>query len=136
MKFEVVQTVEINTTHVRVLLPLPYDDAFCMAKDFPLRAGNLWRATIDLETGKILEWPIDIAPGFFEVNEKVVDTGSYDLLEIVDGVEKVLASLSDYVPNGVVPGSFGDYVELEIQDGHVTNMPKRLDVSAFFPRPE
>jgi hypothetical protein len=38
-----------------------------------------------------------------------------------------------YVPNDLVPGSYGDYVELSInEEGVITNWPKNPSVDEFF----
>ena len=47
--------------------------------------------------------------------------------------EKVATREDDYVPNAVIPGEWGDYIDLQIAaDGTITNWPKKPDVSAFF----
>lgn len=100
-----------------------------MPTDFPLLndAKTAWTAIVDIDTGQIGSWPIG------EVREmyvKVCDAGIYSLIE-TDGT--TIATISGYVPNGVVPGEYGDYVDLKIDaNGFITNWPKRPDISAFF----
>lgn len=91
--------------------------------------GDMWRIKVDVDTGKVIGWP-DGAPAF-ELYAKPSDSGVYRLL---GADEKVIASIEhDYVPNRLIPGSYGDYVELNFSgDGTITNWPKRLDVSEFF----
>jgi hypothetical protein len=100
-----------------------------MPTDFPLlnEAKTEWSAMVNIDTGQIGGWPIG------EVREmyvKVCDTGTYSLME-ADG--STIAKIDGYVPNGVVPGECGDYVDLKIDaNGFITNWPKHPDISAFF----
>ena len=97
--------------------------------DFPLlnENKNAWIARVDIDTGVIENWPQGDAR---EMHVKVCDAGVYTLLD--DTGEKV-KKLSGYVPHGVVPGSYGDYVELKIDEsGKVINWPKNIDFSDFF----
>lgn len=128
MKATITRQVEQNITHVRVALAVRYGEED-MPNNFPVRTGGLWRAEINIDTGKIENWPADF--GAFELYMKVCDSGSYYLL---DGNTQIAAIEGDYVPNGVVPGEYGDYVDLKIAaDGTITNWPKKPDVSSFFP---
>lgn len=129
MKIEVLKKLEVEAKYVVICIPLRYDDDGGMEKDFPLRNGGKWEASINLNTGKILDWPAD-KMGKFEVYEKVCDEGIYKLID-PEGIE--LAQLKhEYVPHGIVPGEYGDYVVLEIEDGRVTNLPAKLDAEEFF----
>lgn len=97
--------------------------------DFPLlnEAKTQWRAKVDIDSGQIEGWPKGDAR---EMHVKVCDAGLYSLL---DAEGKELARLDGYVPHGVVPGSYGDYVILSIDEsGRITNWPKSPDVSEFF----
>ncbi len=128
MKIKVTRPVEIDVKYVRIVAAVRYDEED-IPNDFPGRRGDVWEVTVDIETGKILDWP---GPAF-DVHMKVCDQGSYYLL---DAEQKVLAAIEDnYVPNDLVPGSYGDYIEMNIaEDGTVTNWPKLPDVDEFFPR--
>jgi hypothetical protein len=95
--------------------------------DFPLRQGDMWDATVDIDTGKIQNWPQGKTG---DMHMKVCDGGTYTLLD-KDG--KSLAEIADYIPNSVVPGEYGDYIELKIDaTGTITNWPKDPDVGKFF----
>lgn len=100
-----------------------------MPTDFPLLSASktAWQAVVNIDTGQIAGWPIG------EVREmyvKVCDAGTYSLIE-ADG--STVATINGYVPNGVVPGEYGDYVDLKIDaNGFITNWPKRPNISAFF----
>jgi oxalate decarboxylase/phosphoglucose isomerase-like protein (cupin superfamily) len=128
MKFTVTKPVEIDITHVLIVAPINYEEEE-MPNDFPLRENNFWRALVEIETGRILHWPATGAG--HEVYLTVKDTGTYTLLG-PDGKE-VAKIEQDYVPHGVVPGKYGDVINLTINtEGVITNWPKRPKVSAFF----
>lgn len=126
MKFTVTMPVEIEIEYIRLDLPVRYGTDNIPA-DFPLRNGGIWTATVHLATGQILGWP----GGAGSVEMKVCDEGNYYLL---DGDKEEVAKIEqNYVPHGVVPGEYGDYVGLQINaQGVITNWPKRPSVSAFF----
>jgi hypothetical protein len=130
MKITVKRPVEIEVSHVRISVPLHDDTTQEMGESFPLLNGDTWSGTVEIETGKIVEWPEGLA-GHFVVGDKVRDGGTYTLLA-PDGSE-VSSIRENYVPNGVVPGEYGDYIDLDIKDGVVDNWPKRPDLSDFFP---
>ena len=60
MKFTLQTPVDYEVTHVRVVLPVRYEEED-IPNDFPLREGDVWTATIELSTGKISEWPQGVA---------------------------------------------------------------------------
>ena len=128
MKLE--QEVEIVT--VVIAISPRYvgdDDDDDMPTDFPLlNDSKMWTAHVDIDTGIIKGWPEgDVR----EMHVKVCDAGTYRLLD-ASGKE-IAAIVNDYVPHGVVPGSWGDYVELSIDGtGRIINWPKSPDVSQFF----
>lgn len=100
-----------------------------MPSNFPLlnEAKTQWRAKVDIDTGIIQEWPQGDAREMFV---KVCDAGIYSL---IDAQDNEVAKLDGYVPHGVVPGEYGDYVSLVIdENGRITNWPKSPDVSEFF----
>lgn len=101
-----------------------------MPSDFPLlnATKDSWVAYVDVDTGKIKDWPQGDAR---EMHVKVCDAGTYRLFD--DEGVAVAAIINNYVPNGIVPGSYGDYVELKIDEtGTITNWPKSPDISKFF----
>lgn len=84
---------------------------------------------IEVDTGKVVSWqgsePVNI-------HDKVRDNGVYTLFGS-DGLEVVKID-NYYVPNNLIPGDYGDYINLEINsDGFVTNWPKYPSVLEFFP---
>lgn len=123
---------EIAITHIKLTLPILYGEED-VPNDFPLRNLNVWSAFINIDTGQIVDWPIN--PRFQQcvLRMKVRDSGIYTLYRFYnDYLEKISEIYEDYVPHGVVPGEYGDYVELIIDNGIITNWPKNPDVSAFF----
>lgn len=128
MKFKIWKQVEIEVVFVEVHLPVRYGEED-IPNDFPLRTGDMWNAVIEMSTGKILDWPIGQEGS---LSLKVCDEGVYVLF---DAEQQELARKQDYVPS-CVPGRYGDYVELEINEhGYVTNWPKSPDIDEFFPGP-
>ena len=96
---------------------------------FPLLndAKTQWKAQVDIDTGIISGWPKGEARS---MHVKVCDAGIYSLL---DCDLNEVAKFSGYVPHGVVPGSYGDYIQLTIdEDGRITNWPESPDASEFF----
>jgi len=123
--------VDIRTVLIDIAPRYIGDGDDCdMPTDFPLLNAQktAWIAFVDIDTGAIAGWPKGEKRKMFV---KVCDAGTYKLL---DGEGNVIAErINSYVPNGVVPGSYGDYVELDIdENGVITNWPKRPDISAFF----
>lgn len=119
---------EIDVDAVRIVLPIRYGDED-ISYNFPLRDGDTWTATISVDSGSIDGWPLGYEA---VVSMKVCDSGSYFLL---DNVGEIVGSIEqDYVPNHLVPGEYGDYVNLDIgKDGFVKNWPKRPSLEDFFP---
>lgn len=128
MKFKVKMPVEIEIAYVRISVPVRYEEED-IPNDFPLRVGDTWSASVDMDTGKIHGWPIGKA-GSLEM--KVCDEGTYTLYG-KDG-NLMATREQDYVPHGVVPGEYGDYIKLEINaDGIITNWRKAPNIEQFFP---
>ena len=126
MKFTIQHPTEIDVATIELILPIRFGDED-MSYNFPLRQGDVWRATVDIDTGKIHDWPVGRSGKLYE---KVVDGGTYALFN-ADGI--LVAQISDYVPHGVVPGDWGDYVDLKINEqGVITNWPTDPDVAEFF----
>jgi hypothetical protein len=124
-KVKVEQTIQID--YIRIEVPVRYDDED-IPYDFPLRENDTWHALINIDTGEVIGWPKGKSG---DLHMKVCDEGTYTLTDAVGGI--IAAIEQNYVPNGVVPGSYGDYIELHINaDGIITNWPKHPDVSEFF----
>ena len=126
MKFTRMQKVETDVTHLLAEMGVRYwedgtvngeedDDA---SPNMPFAENGIWRITIDLGTGTILNWPQGTTA---ETHYKVCDDGVYSLLS---GGE-VVANKDGYVPE-MLGG--GDYVVLHIgPDGVIANWKADLD---------
>lgn len=89
----------------------------------PCREGNLWCPEIDIDTGVILNWPKDTTA---DIHFKVCDAGSYYLKDGYGNI--VLQRENDYVPNDLIPGGYGDYIEMHIDgDGKIANWNPSFD---------
>lgn len=90
----------------------------------PLKDGDLWRITVDLETGVILDWPEGVKA---ETHYKVADAGEYLLL---DENKELVISKYNYVPSMLCPleNGYGDYVILSIDEtGKIAGWKPKLD---------
>ena len=129
MKVTVPTNKEIEIKHIYIEVPVRYEDED-IPYDFPLRVGDMWRAKVEIDTGRIIDWPTNDTGEMHEMHMKVCDEGSYTLLD--DCGADVAKISRDYVPN-IVPGDSGDYIVLVISSqGIITNWPKKPDVSDFF----
>lgn len=128
MEFEVTRLVteKMNIVKVQMDLAVRYDDED-VPFDFPLRKGDTLSLWVDMATGEIADWPKDQD---MDLCMKVCDEGSYRLID-EKGIPIAIIE-SNYVPHGVVPGKYGDYVDFKIKGGIITNWPKNPDVSEFF----
>ena len=131
MKVKVKVEKEIEVTHIRITLPVRYGTEDIL-NDFPLRNGEVWQAMVEMDTGRILDWPDDPRFQQCHLEMKVVDEGTYILYDYSSDDFEEVAKLQDYVPHGVVPGEWSDYVYLDIDKGVITNWPKKPDLDAFF----
>ena len=132
MKAIVKRPQEITITHIKIRLPVNYGEED-IPNDFPLRSGDVWEARVNIDTGKIENWPDD--PRFREcsLDMKVCDGGTYVLYSYFgDYWDEIAKQEQEYVPHGVIPGEYGDYVELHIKNGVITNWPEKPDVRVFF----
>jgi len=95
---------------------------------FPLLdKDGVIKMDIHIDSGRILNWPKGKS---FNIYCKVCDRGTYHLVS--EG--RIVASIEDdYVPNGIIPGDYSDYIKMEIDEsGKVLNWPKNPCVSEFF----
>ena len=118
---------EVDITHVEVTIPIIYGEED-IPNDFPSRNSDIWNVTINIDNGRILNWDGTTKLKF---EMKVCDIGTYVLVD-TDG--KTVASIyNDYVPNNLIPGEYGDYIDLEIDEkGYITNWPKEPNFCDFF----
>lgn len=105
MKITVLEPVEVDVDAIRCVLPCRYEDED-IPYDFPFRKKDVWEVVLDVNTGKIRDWPGPEA----RVSMKVFDCGCYYLLS---GDKVVGGSESDYVPD-CIPQRYGDYIDFDI----------------------
>ena len=118
-----IATIEINISP-RYIGDSEDDD---VPSDMPLLSCQQWIAVVDIDTGKIDGWPEGEVRNLWA---KVCDAGTYTLTTPA-GFN--IAQINGYVPHGVVPGEYGDYIDLKINgDGFITNWPKNPCVEEFF----
>lgn len=128
MKVTVYKPVELEIHTVKIEVELHDDVSESLPKHLFNDDGEL-DLLIEVDTGKVVSWqgsePVNI-------HDKVRDNGVYTLFGS-DGLEVV--KIDNYsVPNNLIPGDYGDYINLEINsDGFVTNWPKYPSVLEFFP---
>jgi len=131
MKYTISKPAVVEITTIRIDLPICYGDED-IPYDAPLRGGDIWSAFIDIDTGNIKYWPLGKE---LDIYMKVNDSGVYVLY--TDDGEEIARLEGEYVPHGIVPGDYGDYVDLKIgADGVIKNWPKNPDLSEFFEKEE
>ena len=119
--------VEIEVDRVTLFLPDRHNE---LAEDTPQLISGALRLHVVIDTGEIIGWPKG-KDWSLDVFLKVTDTGIYTLLDPFG--EQVGEINQNYVPHGLIPGEYGDYVNLKIDDqGFITNWPKEPNVSEFF----
>lgn len=124
MQIKVKRECYVNVRFIAIDVPVDDDDE--LPEDLPFRSGDRWYPVIDVDAGRITAWT-GLA---ISVNLKPRDSGTYRLID--DHGETIATIDEDYVPNAAIPGSYGDYIELEIEaDGKITNW-KRPSFKEFF----
>lgn len=116
MKLFVTIPKEVEAKYLKMDVAVRYgeDD---MSNDAALREGDSWRALINLEEGRVEDWPKGKTLSFKDM--KICDEGIYILL---DADRKEITRIEGYVPNELLPGDYGDYLSLDIaEDGKITN---------------
>ena len=122
---EVTVKTKVKAAAIKVELPVRYGDED-VPFDFPLRKGDVWSAIIDIKTGIVHNWPKDQSADLYM---KVCDEGSYHLLD--EEYNTIKSIVNDYVPHGIIPGEYGDYVDLKIVEGVITNWKKNPNAKDF-----
>ena len=126
MKIKIPTIIEEDVATIRIIAAVNYGEEE-IPNDFPGRKGDLWMAKIEIATGRLIDWPVGRAA---DMHLTVKDGGNYALVT-VDGRE-VAKREDNYVPHGIIPGNYGDTIELLIgADGVITNWPKHPDASDF-----
>ena len=79
----------------------------------PLRNGGTWDIMIDIEQGRIMNWPVGVTAS---THYKVCDEGTYTLTSY--DMEGVVIRKEGYVPSMLCPkeNGYGDYVIMDIDE--------------------
>jgi hypothetical protein len=126
MKATIKVEKEVEIKYVKVQVAVRYEEED-IANDFPLRSGDMWNAIIDIDNGIVMDWPKG-EKGNLEM--KICDEGSYYLLD--ENYETILSIEQDYVPNKLLPGSYGDYLKLHIgENGVISNWYSKPSIEDF-----
>ena len=127
MKATVNMPTEIEVSELEIQLAVRYDEED-IPNDFPGRKGDMLTLSVEIDTGKLPpQFPQDLTA---RVRMKVCDQGTYTLYSSDGTLIKRLEN--EYVPHGMVPGEYGDYVDLKIAGGKITNWPKNPSLTDFF----
>ena len=131
MKVEAQITHEFDVAAIKVSAQVRYwedgkvnDSADEDGLQIPLRNGDCWEPIIDLDTGRIRNWPDGVEA---DVHYKVCDAGVYSLID-EDG--RVLATRDGYVPDilSTAGSGYGDYIIMEIGgDGVIADWRPDID---------
>lgn len=82
----------------------------------PFRVGDRWRPVIELESGRVVDWPAGVTA---DIHYKVCDDGHYWLLD--DARRQVGKWWGHYVPDAFLchgDRGYGDYIILTVgEDG-------------------
>ena len=128
MKVEVYKLTELEIYSVRIEVEL-HDDVSENLPNHLFNDDGELDLLIEVDTGKVISWQGDEPVSIFD---KVRDAGVYTLFD--SNGNEVQKIDNDYVPNDLIPGDYGDYINIEINaDGFVTNWPKHPSVLEFFP---
>lgn len=126
MKLTIIDRREVNVKYLMLSVAVRFDDED-MPYDAPLRDGDTWDAVIDLDTHTIEDWPQGQTLGF---HMKVCDQGFYTLLDA--SMNEVTSLENAYVPSRLLPGAFGDYLELYIDEaGKIVNWLENASLKNF-----
>lgn len=133
MKVELMIKTSLEVAYIAVDAEVRYwDDATVNGvedKDgtlIPMRVGEYWKPLIELETGRVIDWPEGITA---DIHYKVCDQGIYTLL---DPCRRPVARYkSDYVPSEVLcfgkTGQSGNYIIMKIDaTGHVVGWSPKI----------
>lgn len=135
--------VELDIRYVEINIPLICldDEEKEGFKFFPFLNDERLKFTVEISTGQIQNWDEFNTSGCWfggEMFIKVVDTGSYYLLDrfkvpVTFDTNGEFGSIEEYyVPNRLIPGEYGDYIDLKIDEkGMITNWYKNPSLSDF-----
>ena len=126
MKVTVIEKSQVEIKSVLIdINPRHLDEE---EKPVPMLIGDNWEVIVDLESGKIRDWPQGEEREYYW---KICDAGSYHLLDESD--KATLSINNNYVPNNLLPGEWGDYLDLKINsEGVITNWLSNPTAEDFY----
>lgn len=92
----------------------------------PHRVGDRWEPKIDIESGRIIDWPANVSAS---LHYKVCDDGKYSLM---NDAGSIVLQKEGYVPDIMCPKEegYGDYIIMDInEEGFIQNW--KPDLSYF-----
>lgn len=120
MKLEIPTTKSFEPKYLVVSANVRYwEDSSINGEDdtedgqkIPLRNGDKWEILVNLETGKVADWPLGTTA---HIHYKVCDEGEYWL---IDDLRDRVKYKDSYVPSflGVSGESYGDYIAMNINE--------------------
>ncbi len=130
IEVNVKQKIEVKTIYVEAGVRYWEDATVDGVEDekgdlIPCRDGDTWKPTIEIETGKILNWKQGVKA---DIHYKVCDDGTYSLM---DSEFKRVATIDGYVPKFMSPkeNGYGDYIIMEVdENGIIQNWNPDLSV--------
>lgn len=121
MKITITRPVDVDVKYLFASMHVRYwEDATVNdiretdeAPTIPLRNGDMWDIMIDIEQGRIMNWPVGNTASTYY---KVCDEGTYTLTSY--DMEGVVIRKSGYVPSMLCPkeDGYGDYVIMDIDE--------------------
>lgn len=127
MKFDTTITTKVNldVEYVSINVRVHPDE---IPNDFPFLFGNTWCPVININTGQICNFVAQNKETALYI--KASDNGEYGLHS---KNMKCLRRFRGYVPNKLLPGEFGDYIELNVNEtGLITNWLKEPCIDELF----
>jgi hypothetical protein len=130
-KIKIIQEIEVKYLMVEATVRYWEDTEVNGIIDYkgdliPLRQNDTWCPLIELETGKLPDWPIGTTA---KIHYKVCDEGIYKL---TDKDLIIIKQIEGYVPNILCPKdrSYGDYIIMDInENGIIQNW--KVDLTEF-----
>lgn len=137
MEITIQRPVKVQAKAIRIDVPVRYGTED-IPEDFPFRKDDQWTVEVDIDTGKIKDWPG--LPEVTEFHMKVTDAGVYTLLGEDGKHLEGSKVIEDYVPS-CIPNKYSDYLEFSItKDGVIKEWKEDcsadLVAEAFFPTPD
>lgn len=129
-KIKILKEVNVKSLHVYAKVRYWEDSEVNGQSDengylIPFREGEIWEPIIDLDKGKIIDWPIGTTAN---IHYKVCDAGSYMLF---DDQGYFICEIRDgYVPRIMCPDEpgYGDYIIMQIdENGFIDNFTVDLE---------